>query len=560
MTGPGRAGQNPGGSSLPGSSPAGAPAGARRFPWFAICIVLVVAVAVMFRTARLDVRPMHHDEANQALRFAHLLETGEYRYDASEHHGPTLYYLTLPSAWLRGQGTAASLDEWTLRLVPALFGVGTILLLLVLVPAIGRPAVAIAAGLLAVAPPLTYYSRFYIQESLLLFFSLGFLVSVGRYAVEGGSRWSLWAGAFAGFALATKETSIILLPAAAGSCLVARWWGRRASSRRAVGGDFAGRSGLDPGLRLEPDATSSHLWSAGLLAVAIVAVFYSSFFTNMSGLLEPFRAAAVYFERGVNPVAHRQDWGYYFRLLFGVDDRSIAGTDVGLVIAVLGAVGLAFRRAETPAATFWTRALLVYAVVVTAAYSALPYKTPWNALPFYATWLVLAAIGVAPAVGIWGSLTGRIAIPLAVVLICASLGRQSWRADFVYPADPRNPYAYVHTSPDIVRLARRVAALSALHPEHRMMLVAVVASPTDQWPLPWYLRGMGRVGYWTTPASASQALELAPVVIVAPEHAAAVQSMLGERYQSEYYGLRPNVLLSVFIERSLWDRFIASVR
>jgi len=57
---------------------------------------------------------MHHDEANQAVKFGALLERGEYRYDANDHHGPTLYYLTLPAAWLRGQSTLASLDERTL--------------------------------------------------------------------------------------------------------------------------------------------------------------------------------------------------------------------------------------------------------------------------------------------------------------------------------------------------------------------------------------------------------------------------------------------------------------
>ena len=48
---------------------------------------------------------MHHDEANQAVKFGALLETGAYQYDRNDHHGPTLYYLTLPSAWLRGQAT-----------------------------------------------------------------------------------------------------------------------------------------------------------------------------------------------------------------------------------------------------------------------------------------------------------------------------------------------------------------------------------------------------------------------------------------------------------------------
>ena len=79
-----------------------------------VAIALTAALAI--RLARLDARPMHHDEANQAVKFATLLERGEYRYDAHDHHGPTLYYLSLPAAWLRGQFTLASLDERTVRL------------------------------------------------------------------------------------------------------------------------------------------------------------------------------------------------------------------------------------------------------------------------------------------------------------------------------------------------------------------------------------------------------------------------------------------------------------
>ena len=97
------------------------------------CAGALVAIALIsglaLRLARLDVRPMHHDEANQAVKFGALLERGEYHYDTQDHHGPTLYYLTLPAAWLRGQTTLASLDERTLRGVTAVFGAATILLL-----------------------------------------------------------------------------------------------------------------------------------------------------------------------------------------------------------------------------------------------------------------------------------------------------------------------------------------------------------------------------------------------------------------------------------------------
>ena len=89
-------------------------------------VAIALAAGLVFRLARLDARPMHHDEANQAVKFGALLERGEYRYDAHDHHGPTLYYLSLPAAKLRGQPTFASLDERTLRAVTAVFGAATI--------------------------------------------------------------------------------------------------------------------------------------------------------------------------------------------------------------------------------------------------------------------------------------------------------------------------------------------------------------------------------------------------------------------------------------------------
>src|SRR5690349_15223160 len=94
-----------------------------------VLMALALTAALALRAARLDERPMHHDEANQALKFGSLLERGSYSYDYRDHHGPTLYYLTLPSAWLGGRHTLASLDEATLRRVPVFFGLVTILLL-----------------------------------------------------------------------------------------------------------------------------------------------------------------------------------------------------------------------------------------------------------------------------------------------------------------------------------------------------------------------------------------------------------------------------------------------
>ena len=53
---------------------------------------------------------------------------------------------------------------------------------------------------------------------------------------------------------------------------------------------------------------------------------------------------------------------------------------------------------------------------------------------------------------------------------------------------------------------------------------------------------MTRVGYWPDAAEAAP-LDDGPVVIASQDYAQAVDSALGDRYVSEFYGLRPGVLL-----------------
>lgn len=346
------------------------------------CVGALVAIALTaglaLRLARLDVRPMHHDEANQAVKFGLLLERGEYRYDTHDHHGPTLYYLSLPAAWLRGQTTLASLDERTLRGVTAVFGAATILLLPLLSAGIGRTAVATSACLLALSPAMVFYSRMYIQESLFACFALAFAIAVGRVATEGSLRWSVLAGVAAGLAVATKETSAIVLPAALVACAIA-WW--------SLGPD-------------RPTPLTGGRWRrAGLVslatATAVATLFYSSFLANPGGVLEPLRAAGTYIDRAVDNASHVQPWHYYLGLLTYSSSGGLRWSEgLVLVLAIVGAVtawGPPDR--SRPERAFWARYLTCNVAIAAAIFSTIPYKTPWNLLPFYVVVIVLAGIG-----------------------------------------------------------------------------------------------------------------------------------------------------------------------
>ncbi|MBL8142281.1 MAG: hypothetical protein JNM38_14285, partial [Acidobacteria bacterium] len=46
-------------------------------------------------------------------------------------------------------------------------------------------------------------------------------------------------------------------------------------------------------------------------------------------------------------------------------------------------------------------------------------------------------------------------------------------------------------------------------------------------------------------------------VVASMANTATLDAVLGERYVSEFYGLRPDVLLTLYIERGLWDRYLA---
>lgn len=506
-----------------------------RAVWFPAAILVAFALGLGLRLVEPGARPMHHDEANQAVKFGGLLESGDYRYDPDDHHGPSLYYLTLPAAWLRGQHTLAELDEATLRGVTAFFGAGLILLLPLMAGGIGRSAAAVAALLIALSPALTYYSRFYIQETVFAFFATGFLVALGRYAGASDSRWrrrwAVAAGVFAGLAYATKETSIIV-----GAAALVAW---------------AAASALVRGGRLR--VARGDLLAAAATALAVAVVFYSSFFRHPAGPLESFLAFGTYFQRGVEPAGHAHPPGYYLRILGYSTSGGLAWTEAAILVLALAGGAVAVRRARM---SFWPTYLAIYAFAAALVFSLLTYKTPWNLVPFHAGFAILAGVGAA---GLWKAAApsswGRAILAVALAVAVWHLGIQNVRANLTYPADTRNPYAYAQTSPDFLRLCERIHQLARVHEDGRGMLVKVVAGPYEQWPLPWYLRDMANVGYWTQVGEA-EALAGTPVVVASQDHASTVEVVLGDGYVSEFYGLRPNVLLTVFIDAALWDRYL----
>ena len=109
----------------------------------------------------------------------------------------------------------------------------------------------------------------------------------------------------------------------------------------------------------------------------------------------------------------------------------------------------------------------------------------------------------------------------ALLAATGPLAWQSYRASYVLGADPRNPYVYAHTLPDIVRLSDDVEQLAHAAPEGHRTVIAVIWQDAYYWPLPWYLRRFDHVGYWTHVPDAPAAASRPPRLVRQSAHRAA---------------------------------------
>lgn len=494
--------------------------------WLSAAAVAIIAgVACWARVVDLGGRPMHTDEAVHAAKFGELLQTGGYRYDAAEYHGPILYYFNWPVAWLRGQRTYAALDEVTLRLVPAIFGTLLVLLCILTSDGLGRGGAAWAAAFVAASPGLLFYSRYYIQEIPFVFFAFLLIGGGWRFSRQPTLAWAIISGTAAGLMVASKETCII------------NWFGMGVALLLTVG----------------PRRLMRAPW--GLMAVgAGCAVFVAicwltGFFTHPGALVEAAAGWLPYGQR-ISGEGHEKPWPWYFQILFEGWRGGRVGPEVAmLVMTGIAVVRLAYGacRHHRPLVVF----LAIYAAVMLLVYCAIPYKTPWLLVSFLHAAAVLAGAGVAELLRVLRRFhCGAVAILIGALALWQT-GRAAHLACGRLAADQSNPYVYSHTTRDLIRFVGNVREAAAQHPDRTAVTIKVMAP--EYWPLPWYLRDFPNVGYWTTPAEDPTA----PIIIMTPEWAESLRGRLSGEYATDFGGLRHGYLLISLIRQDLWDAMVA---
>ncbi len=504
--------------------------------WSALALLAILAGALSLRIPRLDSRPLHNDEAVNAVKVSELWQDGRYLYDPDEYHGPTLHYATLPFLWLSGADNPNELNDVVLRIAPVVFGAGLILLLLLLVDGLGRSALIWAALFTAVSPAMVFYSRYFIHEMPLVFFTALTIGAGWRYSQTRSARWAVVTGLGLGLMATTKETFVISL-AAMGSAAIAT-----------VGLNIRQRKGDIPsGERPLSFWNSRHAALAVGAAFVVWLVLFSSFFTNAAGPLDSVRTYLPWLERAGGESPHIHPWYFYLQRLAWFHPARSPVWSEGLILVLVSLTGR-----KSPLHRF----LALYTFLLTAAYCAISYKTPWCLLSFFHGMILLAGVGAAEMINACRTRALKLTVAVILGTLTAQLSWQACRASFVYPADPRNPYVYAQTSPDLLLLTQRIEAIAAVAPAGHDTVVKIIAPESDYWPMPWYLRRFQNLGWYDRLPEDP----FAPIMVVSSK----LDSRLDDQSDRKWImagisELRPNTFFELYVELELWKRYVATL-
>jgi uncharacterized protein (TIGR03663 family) len=301
----------------------------------------------------------------------------------------------------------------------------------------------------------------------------------------------------------------------------------------------------------------------GAVAVGVFALvsvlFYSSFFTNFpKGVYDSLKTFKVWTRTGQS--AHVHPLGQYLEWLVIQESPLLLLGIVGSAIAVW--------RSKNSFAIFCA----LWAFGTLAAYSLVPYKTPWLTLNMIVP-LALIAGYVFQVIYEYAGQGFLWLVSAMMVLVVTVSGYQSTDLNFVnydndkkvidinYFKEPLHlqyyVYVYAHTRRETKNLVDQLDRIATVSGEGKSMGITIV-SP-DYWPLPWYLRNYTRVGYYGRMAQSNEA-----VVIASEAQRVEVQTAFGDHYQlvnsglneAGSYPLRPGVELLILVRSDLAPRVV----
>jgi len=249
---------------------------------------------------------------------------------------------------------------------PGFFGTALILLLWLLHDGLGRTGTVCAAALTAISPAMVFYSRYFIHEMLLVFFTAFVLAAGWRYSQTRQLRWAILTGAGLGLMSATKETFVLAVAAmglaAPLTSLLSRW------PRLAV-----------PHADCLERQTHFHRIARGGAGFDHFVHLLLQQPERTLDALRTYQGVAASGRRRV--AAHSPVVLLFERLAFFHQARPV-GLRADSFFGGRGMIAALIGRGLDEARLNWRVSYILH-TGVDRDYSAIPYKTPWSMLGFF---------------------------------------------------------------------------------------------------------------------------------------------------------------------------------
>ncbi len=173
-----------------------------RPDWEKAIYLVILLLAIISRFWDVGARAMSHDESLHAL-YSYYLYNGSGYIHNPMMHGPFLFHANALIYFLFGD------NDFTARIVPALFGVFMVMSPLLLRRWLGRVGAVITSILLLISPSFLYYSRYIRNDIYIAVWTMLLIAALFYFIQDRKPGWLYLGVAVLMLSLATKENAYI---------------------------------------------------------------------------------------------------------------------------------------------------------------------------------------------------------------------------------------------------------------------------------------------------------------------------------------------------------------
>ncbi len=505
-----------------------------------IFAILLLSVSLIFGFSgilnNLQNRAIHADESEQASTFLKLYETGEYKYNPNGPHGPTLYYWANCALKLTGNQPADSIEMKSLRMAMLPIMIMAIALIFMLTADIGLCACMCSASAFISTSLAQIYGTYFVQEIIFAVFIFATTASAWRFIKAPSIKNAIWLGLTAGFAQATKETSVIAYVSIILSILITAL--------------------VNVGIKnkLKECSFKNFAKQIGICAVVFIVVccaWYSSFGSNWQGIVDAFKSYYIHFFDKAGNSNHAGETLFYVKLLlvqksqgayFGEAFFSALAL-IGFVISIFNA-----RKNTCDACVMFFGANAIITIIIL---SSITYKTPWLILSPVMLFSVCAGYALYKIF----SMPVKFSIPVIAILVGIYWYYQYPNTNMAvkrFHSDSRNPFIYAHTVADAQRLHEFIVKASEFSKYKKQMPVAFVCNASvSPWPMPWLLRNLENTGYYN---NIPENIKIFEIIAFDSHSAIEVSKKINlDEYNGDIFGLRDGTTITVLVKNHIWN-------